>query len=241
MNVLEFFYPTIAPDRQCVFSPTLPRVQEVLMIRLEWQWHWQVVNYSFRHSTTSVTASRFCSQWGMSCGDDLNCYINIDYRQFSVKEIAFINRFYDNSLSFITNEETGTDKTHSIDRLTEGFIASLTSDFPSTIFTIARTAEKMTNIATDDEKKQCQFCGVSLSDVCGGFRTLCLIELLQVPHRPGRTSYGSQRHGIQLSIAASDSVWGCPTCQWGPPSRQSLLHVSIDPGRGLCPFFIWLH
>uniref|UniRef100_A0A8C6T799 Cytoplasmic tRNA 2-thiolation protein 2 n=1 Tax=Neogobius melanostomus TaxID=47308 RepID=A0A8C6T799_9GOBI len=64
-------------------------------------------------------------------------------RDYSAKEIAYYNHLFSVPSVFIPGLDFKTSDKDSIQRLTEGFVIKLQSEFPSTVSTIYRTSEKL--------------------------------------------------------------------------------------------------
>jgi cytoplasmic tRNA 2-thiolation protein 2 len=81
-------------------------------------------------------------------------------REFTAKEIAFYAVM--KQCKYVTKSTLGTNSSikSSIQRLTESFVNELQNDFPSTVYTIFNTGNKLKSCDEKDDKK-CIICKVS--------------------------------------------------------------------------------
>jgi len=81
-------------------------------------------------------------------------------REFTAKEIAFYAVM--KQCKYVTKSTLATNSSikSSIQRLTESFVNELQNDFPSTVYTIFNTGNKLKSCDEKDDKK-CIICKVS--------------------------------------------------------------------------------
>lgn len=88
-------------------------------------------------------------------------------REFSNKELIFylkLQPYVDsNELPFKQNDVvTGKPIKSSINRMTENFLLQLQEDFPSTLYAIFKTGNKIASVKQEQvDVKRCQFCWVN--------------------------------------------------------------------------------
>ncbi|XP_048886718.1 cytoplasmic tRNA 2-thiolation protein 2 [Brienomyrus brachyistius] len=92
-------------------------------------------------------------------------------RDYTSKEIAFYNRMFCVTSVFIPSLDTKVPEKASIQHLTESFVTTLQTDFPSTVSTIYRTSEKLQTASVPQDRDagltaRCLLCLCPLDTTC---------------------------------------------------------------------------
>ncbi|KAF6034398.1 CTU2 [Bugula neritina] len=116
-------------------------------------------------------------------------------REFTSKEVTMYNRFYGLNPLVVPTFTTKATSGASIDKLTETFVSGLQAEFPSTVSTIMRTGDKLSNGK------------VSMPDADGNTTSPCMLCLAPLDISVAESSaLGSVRYTNQLAASRkSDS------------------------------------
>ncbi|XP_019959121.1 cytoplasmic tRNA 2-thiolation protein 2 [Paralichthys olivaceus] len=155
-------------------------------------------------------------------------------RDYSAKEIAYYNHFFNVASVFIPSLDTKTTEKASIQRLTESFVTKLQVDFPSTVSTIYRTSEKLQttckNSSTADLSDRCLLCvcalDTSLENASSYQATLTSEQLSQTKY-PARTR-SDRLNPAPVELESSDPSGQCCSSGGGEDCGRA------ESGEGCC-------
>ncbi|NP_001167511.1 cytoplasmic tRNA 2-thiolation protein 2-A [Xenopus laevis] len=155
-------------------------------------------------------------------------------REYSSKEIAYYNRFFNVSPIFIPALDTKASENSSIQHLTEVFVNRLQADFPSTVSTLYRTSEKLnvSKIDADQEtcaKDRCLLCLSPLDTQAGKASAFSATQLShhlsqKIPMKSNDLANNSDKSCCQGGQGCKEAGYG-DTCQSRALQTPSFVHM----------------